>query len=680
MPAMDANLVRNVGIMGHSGVGKTTLIEHMLNKAGKTSRIGTVEEGNTVGDYYDEERERQQTLHLKLMHCEWKGSRIHFVDTPGYADFVGETAAVAPVLDAIVIVVDATAGIQTGTDNALNYAIKHKVPHAFFVNKLDREHTDFNAIVKQLRENYGKQCIPMIIPVGQGPDLKKVISVLEDDLPPEEESLIHGVREQVSDVVAEAHEELLEKYLETGQLSHEEFAHGLQEGIEEETIIPVLAGSVEKDAGMRRLLDLIHEAFPSPLDRHIYAQDLNGETVEVKPDPEGPFLGQVFRSVVDPFVGQITLFRVLSGTLATDSEFYNVTRQTKERTGKIFMLNGKEQEPVDAVGPGDLAAMHKLKQTRFGDTIAAAGTEITLPPIEMPESMVKLAIVPKSRADEDKIGEALNKLAEEDPTFLHYRDEDTGEHLIRGMGDLQLEMVLARMASKFRVEADTKTPKVAYKETIRSQAEAHGRHKKQTGGHGQFGDVHIRFSPNERGAGYEFIDSIVGGVVPRQYIPAVDKGLQESLLRGVIAGYPVVDVKCELFFGSYHDVDSSEMAFKTAASIAVREGIQNAQPGLLEPIMHIEVTVPEEFMGDVNGDLNSRRGRILGMEALPGGRQRISAHVPEAEVLRYATDLRSMSQGRGAYTLRFDHYDFMPEHEARQIIEQYEADRAEGGG
>ena len=676
MPPFDANLVRNVGIMGHSGTGKTTLIEHMLHKAGKTKRIGTVAEGNTVGDYYDEERERKQTLHLKLMHCEWKGSRIHFVDTPGYADFVGETAAVAPVLDAIVIVVDAAAGIQTGTDNALNYALKHKVPHAFFVNKLDRDHTDFHAIVRDLRASYGKQCIPLIVPVGQGAGLQRVISVLEE-YDGDDEQIIHDVREQVTDVVAEAHEELLEQYLETGKLSHEQFTRGLQEGIEEETIIPILAGSTEKDAGMRRLLDLIHEAFPTPLDRHILAEDAQGEPIEVTPDPEGPFLGQVFRSVVDPFVGQITLFRVLSGRLSSDSEFFNVTRQSKERTGKIFMLNGKEQEQVESVGPGDLAAMHKLKHTRFGDTIGAVGTELQLPPIEMPESMVKLAIIPKSRADEDKIGEALNRLAEEDPTFTHYRDEETAEHVIRGMGDLQLELVLARMASKFNVVADTRTPKVAFKETIRSQAEAHGKHKKQTGGHGQFGDVHIRFIPNERGAGYEFVDSIVGGVVPKQYIPAVDKGLQEALVRGVFAGYPVVDVKCELFFGSFHDVDSSEMAFKMAAALAVREGIRNAQPALLEPIMHIEVVVPEEFMGDVTGDLNSRRGRILGVEALPNGRQQIQAHVPEVEVLRYSTELRSMSQGRGAYTLRFDHYDFVPDQVAQQLVQLHESERAE---
>jgi len=389
-----------------------------------------------------------------------------------------------------------------------------------------------------------------------------------------------------------------------------------------------------------------------------------------------PFFAQVFRQVVDPYVGHLTLFRVLSGTLKTDSEFYNVTTNTKERTGKIFLLRGKEQIPVDEVVPGDLAAMTKLKNTHFGDTLSVPGCDVVMPSIELPPAMVKLAIVPKSRADEDKIGEALNRLAEEDPTFSHYRDTDTNEHVIRGMGDLQLDILLKRMQRKYKVEAETRLPKVAYRETIRAQVEVQGKHKKQTGGHGQYGDVHLRLKPNERGAGYQFIDSIVGGVVPRQYIPHVDKGCQETLAQGVISGHPVVDIIVELFYGSYHAVDSSELAFKLAARKAIIKGVKEARPCLLEPIMEISVTVPAEFMGDISGDLNSRRGRLLGMDAIGGGRQVIRALVPEAEILRYSTDLRSMTQGRGSYELKFSHYEEVPEHIAKEIIAAYEKTRS----
>jgi len=425
-------------------------------------------------------------------------------------------------------------------------------------------------------------------------------------------------------------------------------------------------------------MDLVATIFPSPCDRTITAKTRGGEEKVVEPSKDAPFLGQVFRSIVDPYVGQLTFFRVFAGTLRSDTDFYNVSTQTKERTGKLYLMNGKEQTAVDSVGPGDLAAMTKLKNTHFSDTIAAAGNELFLPAIALPESMVKLAISPKSRADEDKIGEALNRMAEEDPTFAHYRDTATNEHVIRGMGDLQLDILLERMKRKFNVEAETRTPKVAYKETVRGKSEVQGKHKKQTGGHGQYGDVHLRIAPNERGAGYEFIDNIVGGVVPRQYIPHVDKGCQDALEKGVIAGYPVVDIKVELFYGSYHDVDSSEMAFKIAASMAIQKGVREANPCLLEPIVELEVVVPDEFMGDVNGDLNSRRGRIMGMEPAGPGRQMVRAQVPEAEILRYSTDLRSMTGGRGSYSQRFSHYEEVPEHVAQQIVAAYEKAKAQG--
>ncbi len=677
MANVDPANIRNVGVLGHSSTGKTMLIEHILHMAGKTTRLGKIEDGNTVGDYLEEEMDRQQTICMKLMNVDWEGKRVHFVDHPGYADFVGEIAASVPILDSVIVVVDATSPIQVGTDVAMKYADKHQTPRAIFVNKLDREHTSFDEVLADIQATYGQQCVPLVLPIGEADGLSGAVNILTEQNE-ELAARIEALKTSMIDVVAESDDALLEKFLEAGELTPEEFNQGLQKGIQSGKIVPIIGGSVAKEVGLRHLMDLVASVFPAPCDRNIAAKKLKGEEVQVDTSKDAPFLGQVFRSIVDPYVGQLTFFRVFSGTLRSDTDFYNVSTQTKERTGKIYLMNGKEQTAVDSVGPGDLAAMTKLKNTHFNNTIAAAGNELTLPDIELPESMVKLAISPKSRADEDKIGEALNRLAEEDPTFTHYRDPATNEHVIRGMGDLQLDILLDRMKRKFNVEAETRTPKVAYKETVRGNSEVQGKHKKQTGGHGQYGDVHLRIAPNERGAGYEFIDSIVGGVVPRQYIPHVDKGCQDALEKGVIAGYPVVDIKVELFYGSYHDVDSSEMAFKIAASMAIQKGVREANPCLLEPIVELEVVVPDEFMGDVNGDLNSRRGRIMGMEPAGPGRQMVRAQVPEAEILRYSTDLRSMTGGRGSYAQRFSHYEEVPEHVAQQIIAAYEKQKAEG--
>lgn len=651
--------VRNVALYGHSGAGKTTLMEHLLHRAGVTSRLGTINEGNTVGDYLEEEIEHQHTLTLKLSHFDWHDKRIHLIDHPGYSDFLGEVAATAPVIDGAIIVVDATTGPRVGTDHAMRYCDQFHIPRAIFVNKLDHENTDFTEVVEALQEAYGTECVPLVLPIGEGTSLERVAHIIDGDLGDIAES-VDDIKSSMMDVVAEADDELVEKYLEEGTLNHEDFERGLQVGVSSGHIIPIIAGSVEKDMGVEELMTLVSDEFPSPLERHVVCTNGSSEEVDFEVSVDGPFLAQVFRSVVDPFVGHLTFFRVLSGTLESDGDFYNVTTDNKERAGKLFMLQGKDQTAVSKVVPGDIAAMTKLKHTHFGDTIGALGTKVSLPEIQLPEPMVKLAIEAKSRGDDDKIGEALHRLAEEDPTFVHYRDPDTHEHVIKGMGDLQLEILLARMKNKYHVEAETRLPKVAYRETIKGKSDVQGKHKKQSGGHGQYGDVKIKFSPNGRGEGYEFVDSIVGGVVPRQYIPHVDKGIQESLLRGVIAGYPVVDVVAELYFGSYHDVDSSEMAFKVAASQAVTTGIKAANPFLLEPILEIEVTVPIENMGDINGDLSSRRGRILGMEAAPGGKEVIRASVPESEVLRYATDLRSLSGGRGTYTAKFSHYEEVP--------------------
>lgn len=677
MPAVDPGKERNVGIVGHSGVGKTMLLEHILHDAGVTSRMGSIEDGNTVADYLEEEIERKHSITMKLCHVEWRGDRIHFIDHPGYMDFQGEIAASAPLLDGLIIMVDATTGVQVGTDIAWKYAQKYKIPRAFFINKLDREHTDFFEVVAALRDTYGKQCVPLVVPIGSGPDLERVVNIFDGDTEDIADQ-IEKMKEEMADAVAETDDALMEKYLESGELTPDEFHRGLHDGITAGKIMPIIAGSASKYLGVDELLDVVAESFPSPLDRHVLVYNGDGEQKEVPVSASEPFLAQVFRNVIDPYVGHLTLFRVLTGTLHSDTEFYNVTTQTKERTGKIYLLNGKEQTVVDEVGPGDLAAVTKLKNTFFGDTIGAPGCAYHLPEIEMPPSMVKLAIAPKTRSDEDKIGDALHRLAEEDPTFIHYRDEATGEHVIQGTGDLQLDLLLERMKRKFNVEVETSTPAVAYRETIKATAEAQGKHKKQTGGHGQYGDVHLRLKPLERGAGYEFIDSIVGGVVPKQYIPHVDKGAQEALAKGVISGHPVVDVSVELFFGSFHNVDSSEMAFKIAASMAIQKAVKAAKPCLLEPVVEMRIVVPEEYMGDINGDLNARRGRILGMETAGAGRQCVRALVPESEILRYATDLRSITHGRGSYDVTPSGYDEVPDTVAKGLIDAYKQARAEG--
>lgn len=667
MKPSQASRVRNVALYGHSGAGKTSLMEHLLCRAGVTKRLGRIEDGTTVGDYLPEEIEHQHTLSLKLSHFDWHDKRIHLIDHPGYADFLGEVAATAPIIDGAIIVVDATTGPRVGTDYALRYCARYNIPHAIFVNKLDHDNADFDNVVHALQDAYGKECVPLVLPIGHGKALDRVEHLIDGEFGDIAES-VDDVKNSMMDVVAESDDELVGKYLENGTLSHDDFEHGLQAGISSGHIVPIIAGSVDRDMGVEELMTLVSDEFPSPLDRHVVCKNGSTDEVDVEVSPSEPFLAQVFRSVVDPFVGHLTFFRVMSGTLKTDSEFFNVTTNNKERSGKLFMLQGKEQTAVSEVIPGDIAAMTKLKHTHFGDTIAALGTQLTLPEIELPDPMVKLAIEAKSRKDDDKIGEALHHLAEEDPTFKHYRDPDTHEHVIRGMGDLHLDILLSRLKSKYNVETETRLPKVAYRETIKGSSDMQGKHKKQSGGHGQYGDVKIKFSPNARGEGYEFVDSVVGGVVPRQYIPHVNKGIQESLARGVIAGYPVVDVKAELHFGSYHDVDSSEMAFKVAASHAVQDGIKAAKPFLLEPIMEIEVTVPIESMGDINGDLSSRRGKILGIEAVHGGKEMIRASVPESEMLRYATELRSISGGRGTYIAKFSHYEEVPEEAAKGLL------------
>jgi len=658
--------VRNVGILGHSGSGKTTLIEHMLHTSGATPRMGSIEQGNTVGDYLPEEIAHKHTLSMKFMHFDWHGMRVHVVDHPGYIDFVGEMAASLPLLDGAIILVDAATGIQAGTDKAMEYCDALTVPRAIFVNKLDRENTDFYRILAHIQETYGKYCVPLVVPVGNGDGIKDAMNIFDDDTS-EIDDQIADIKEAMEDAVAEVDDELLETYLETGELSPEEFHKGLHEGIRKGKIVPVIAGSVDRNIGIKELMDVVADSFPTPAERKVVARNGQGD-VELTVSPDEPFVGQVMRSIVDPYIGQLTVVRVLTGTLTGDGEITNVTQGGKERTGKLVLISGKEQQQIASAVPGDIVAMTKLKNTHFGDTLGANGLDATLSEIKLPPSLVKLAIFPKSRGDEDKIADALHRLEEEDPTFSHYRNEETGEHIIQGTGDLQLQFIIERLQNKYQVDVATAPPKVAYKESIRKTVEARAKHKKQSGGHGQYGDVHLRISPSPRGEGYAFIDSIVGGVIPKNFIPHVDKGCQERLDEGVLAGYPVVDVTVELFDGSFHNVDSSELAFKTAARKAIQKGIADAQPYLLEPIMEMDILVSDEYVGDVTADLNGKRGRVMSMEPAGGGRQRIKAQAPEAEILHYSAELRSITSGQGTYTLRLNHYEEVPGNITQSII------------
>ncbi len=665
--------VRNVGLIGHGGTGKTSLVEHILNKAGKTSRVGTIAAGNTVGDYLEEEGARKFTISLKAMHADWEKHRIYVIDNPGYADFIGEMVASLSVLDSVLLLVDGVAGIEVGTISSWRCCGKNNLPRAIFINKLDKEHSDFYKVLASLQENFGNSCLPFTIPVGKEADLKGVVSLWktadESEVPEEARDKFSEYREKLIEAAAESDDELTEKYLEEGTLNDEEIARGLKKGIVSGTVVPVLCGAGEPGIGVKELLDFFVDCLPSPLDMPPRtAKTKSGEEVQLEANPAAPLAAHVFKTMTDPYIGQLTFFRVISGTVRADVGFYNANKGVQERIGNMFIMQGKEQTPVDSVGPGEIAAVPKLKSTSAGDTLCDEKKQFIFEPIEFPEPMVRFAVKPKSRADEDKIMTALHRLAEDDPTFKAYRNRETREEIIAGMGDLHLNVVMDRLKSKFNVSAETTLPTIAYKETIKGTASARYRHKKQSGGRGQFGEVEIEISAKERGEGFEFVDNIVGGVISKNFIPSVEKGVVEALERGIMAGYPVVDVKVRLYDGKMHTVDSSDIAFKIAGSMALQQAAASTQMGLLEPIMEAEVVVPEEYMGDITGDFNSKRGRILGME--PGSHgQIIRVTVPEAEMLNYSAEIRSITGGRGTYTMKFSCYEEVPAHIAQRIIE-----------
>jgi len=642
--------IRNVVFVAHSGAGKTSLIEAMLYKAKMITRMGKVEDGNTVMDYEPEEIQRKTSISLSLAYLDWKGTKINIIDTPGYADFQGEVIGAMRAADAVVLVVCAASGVEIGTENMWRLAQENSLPVLIVVNKIERENADFAKVLNQLQESFGKG----VVAVG---------TVAE--------RLVDGYKDKLIEAVADVSDVLLEKYINEEEIEDKEIEEALVEGVKSRRIFPVLAVSSFAGEGVEEFLDAIVKYLPSPIDRGSIKGMApgDGEEIEVNPKDEEPVCAFVFKTVADPYVGKLSYVRVFSGLLSTDSTLVNVNKGVQQKVGQLFLLLGKQQQPIGMVHAGDICAIPKLAETSTGDTLCHPSRLVMLPPITYPEPVYQLAIAPKSREDEEKLTMGLNRLTEEDPSFRWWRDNEMKQTIMAGMGDLHLEVTMERLKRKFGVDVELSTPKVPYRETIRRSASAEGKYIRQTGGHGQYGVVYLTVEPLERGAGYEFVNKIVGGAIPRQYIPSVEKGVQKALSEGVLAGYPVVDVRVTLYDGKYHEVDSSDLAFQIAAAIAFKNAVQQSDPVLLEPIMNVVVTVPKMYTGDVIGGLNSKRGRIIGIESESPLIDRIIAQVPMAEMLKYAIDLRSITGGRGSFTMSFSHYEEVPPHIAQQIIE-----------
>jgi elongation factor G len=680
--AIEISRIRNIGFVGHGGVGKTSLVEAILSRTGMTSRLGRVDDGTATTDFDPEEVRRKISINTAVAFCEYRDHRFHLVDMPGYGDFVAEARAGLRIVEGAVIVVDAVAGVEVQTEKVSKFAQEYGLPRLCFVNRMDRERADFGRALDSIQRRLKGRFVPLQLPVGQESGFRGVIDVVrmkahvqtngkveETAIPAEYADAAREAREKLVEAVAETDDDLLTRYLEEGTLGEAEVLKALRTAIGAGKLVPVLGGSAGKLLGVGPLLDLVIESFPSPADRGpIEGTDPRSkETVTRAPSAKEPFAALVFKTFTDPHVGKLTLFRVFSGTLTGNAQVYNATREARERVGQAALMQGKEQRGVEALGPGEIGVVAKLKETLTGDTLCAESAPIVFPAIAFPEPAISFALQPKAKGDEDKISNALARLAEEDPTLRYHYDPETRQLLISGVGQLHVEVTLERMKRKFNAEVLLLPPRIPYKETVRGRAQVQGRHKKQTGGRGQFGDCWIEVEPLPRGAGLEFVDKIFGGSIPRNFIPSVEKGVRARLQRGVLAGYPVVDVRVSLYDGSFHSVDSSDIAFQLAGQIAAEKGVQEAKPCLLEPIMNVEVTVPSSLAGDVIGDLNSRRGKIMGMDA-GGDTTVVRAQVPMSEMLNYEPNLRSMSGGRGSYSMEFSHYEELPAMLADKVV------------
>ncbi|HWP35746.1 MAG TPA: elongation factor G [Thermodesulfobacteriota bacterium] len=687
MPSPNPEAIRNVALIAHDGAGKSLLVEAMLFDAKAIPNFSRLTgNANAVVDTDPEEIKRNFTLSSAVYHLSWKGHLVNLVDTPGYANFIPDARTALRAVDAALVLISAAAGVKLETERFWQLADELEVPRAVFVNRLDEDQTSFLRTVDDLERTLQIKPVPVQMPVGEGSGLRGVVDLLGmrahlyaepfhgkgevTAVPAEVAAEAERLRQLLVDEIAAADDRLTERYLEGETLSTDDLYQGLREALLTRKFVPVLCGSAHKNIGIQPLLDFIALALPTPLTRApARGRTLEGEPAERRCDPAEPFLGLVFKTAVDPFSGRLSAVRILSGTLRPDSVVYNATRRAKERVSRLFKLEGKSLVPAEEGVTGDIVALQKLSETLTGDTLCDEKHPIVLPAFEEPKRLIAYAIKPKGRADEEKMIASIHRLIEEDPTLALTRDPQTKEVLLQGMGPVHLEVAVERLKRKYDVEVELLEPKVPYKETIRGRARVQGKHKKQTGGRGQYGDVWLEVEPLPRGGGFQFENRIFGGVVPKQYVPAVEKGILEAMEAGPLAGFPVVDVKVALVDGSHHPVDSSELAFKIAGSLGFKKAVQEANPVLLEPILKFEVTVPEEYMGAVIGDLNARRGRILGLDPQARG-QRIRALVPMAEVLRYAADLRSLTAGTGVFTMEFSHYEEVPTHLAAKIIEE----------
>jgi elongation factor G len=670
--------IRNVALVAHGTAGKTTLAEAMLFTAGATSRLGRVEDGTTVTDFDDDEIRRQISISTAMAWAEWRGHKLTLLDTPGYAAFLSDANNALRVADGAVVVVGAPDGVKVQTEKVWSTAAALELPRAIFLSKMDKERADFGRALEDVRKNLAPGAVPIQLPIGAEGGFAGVVDLFrlralrftpdgngkptEGDVPAELQEQARAMRGALIEAVAEADDRLLEKYLETGELSEAEVREGLTRGIRAGKIVPVLCGAAPRSIAVSPLLDLIVEAFPSPLDRPAPAavDARTGDSVSLAAKDDGPLAALVFKTIADPFAGKVTMFRIYSGTLSSDSSVLNASKGVKERIGQVLLLRGKQQTPGEALGAGEIGAVVKLKETQTGDTLSDEKRPLKLAELSFPAPMISFAAEPKAKGDEEKMSTAFARLREEDPTIQIRYDPETRETVVSGMGRAHVEILAERLKRKFGVDVTLKTPRVPYKETIKARVrEVQGRHKKQTGGRGQFGDCWIHMDPLPRGGGFEFANQIVGGAIPRNFIPAVEKGVVEAMERGPLAGNPVVDVKITLYDGSTHSVDSSEMAFKLAGRLAFRKAMQQARPVLLEPIMTVEVVAPGDCMGDIVGDLNSKRGRVLGIDA-KGRNQVVKANVPLAEMLEYDSRLRSITGDRGDYSMEFSHYEEVP--------------------
>ena len=675
MAEYETKNIRNVIILGHSSAGKTSIAEHLLSEAGAIPKPGNVDQGDTVSDYNKDEIERKISINSSILHFIHEGTKVNLIDTPGYADFISEVMAGFVAVEGAIILVNAVNGIETGTNQVFRFIQERNIPSIIFINKMDKEHADFNKCVEALKGRFGKRCVVIGYPIGRESSFKGIANLLTkegiDSFGSQDREKAQKESETLVEGVAESDDALLEKYLEKGELLEEEVRGAFKKGVLEGKIIPIIAGSATSHLGIKELLSATINYLPSAADiLDNEGANLNDNTkVKIEPKKDSSFNAQVFKTISDPYVGQITVFKIFSGSIESNATLYNVTKKVKEKVGQLSIMEGKQLNPVDSLVAGDIGCVTKLRDTVTGDSLGDEKNPIMFPEIKVPEPTMSFSVKPKTRSDEDKISTALHKLTAEDLAFKAERDPQTKELIVSGMGDLHLNIMINRLKDRFGVQVDIGTPKVAYKETIMGKGDSQYRHKKQTGGAGQFAEVWMRTEPLPRGSGFEFVDEVVGGAIPAPFIVSCEKGVKTAIQSGVLAGYPIVDVKAIVYDGKTHPVDSKDIAFQIAARSAFKEACQKARPVLLEPIMDVEFIVPDEYMGSVTGSLNSRRGRILGME--PGdGFQTVRAKVPLDEMYKYVNELKSITAGRGTYTMKFSHYEQVPANIAQTIIEK----------